>query len=77
MKHAKGSIIVLSVKNLKDEIQFSLRDNGPGFDISKVDRGNGLRNIRSRLDAINALYHYRGTPGLGTVLQFIVDHENN
>jgi two-component system, NarL family, sensor kinase len=77
MKHAKGAVIMLSIKKLKDAVQFSLRDNGPGFDITKITHGNGVRNIRSRLGAINAVYHYKGTPGLGTILQFIVDHENN
>lgn len=77
MKHARGATITLVIKKLKDEIQFTLRDDGPGFDITKIDHGNGVRNIRSRLDAINADYQYTGTVGDGTLLQFTVTHENN
>jgi signal transduction histidine kinase len=51
-KHTKASIIDIHIFGY-DHIQFHYSDNGPGYDISSVKKGNGITNIISRVNAMN------------------------
>ncbi len=44
----------LTVKEVDDKLEFSVSDNGKGFDAVMVRRGNGLENMQKRADEIGA-----------------------
>lgn len=70
IKHAQASKIELVSNSKKDKYYFILKDNGVGFDKSKVKLGNGIKNIETRLKALNALYSFASTTNKGTTLKF-------
>ncbi len=54
VKYSDGSILELVITESVDGIEFSVNDNGKGFDAVMVRRGNGLENMQKRADEIGA-----------------------
>ena len=54
VKYSNGTILELIVKENNDKLEFTVRDNGKGFDAALVKRGNGLENMQKRADEIGA-----------------------
>lgn len=59
IKHAKASFIRIEIMD-SDSIKIRYTDNGIGFDEPKVEMGNGLPNIRRRIDALNGEVQFLG-----------------
>lgn len=57
---SKGRNVILEVK-----------DNGKGFNKNEKFEGNGIRNIQSRVEAIDGEVHLKSDPDKGTHWQFI------
>ncbi len=70
LKHSKATVINVEVVKTKNEISINLQDNGIGFDLKKVTRNNGLRNIKQRLEILNADYQFISKPDSPTTLTF-------
>lgn len=47
-KYSQATDILFEVKFFENEVEISLNDNGKGFDLHSVSRGNGLSNITKR-----------------------------
>jgi signal transduction histidine kinase len=47
-RHARANEVYLGITTLADQIVVTVEDDGVGFDIDSVQRGNGLRNIEER-----------------------------
>lgn len=73
--HATKVTIILSKK--REGIKVSIEDNGVGFDISKVTKGIGLKNIKSRLKKLNGEIRIDTQPGKGTRISFYLLQINN
>ncbi|HUR65329.1 MAG TPA: tetratricopeptide repeat protein [Chitinophagaceae bacterium] len=54
VKYSGGTILQLVVIESAEGIEFSVSDNGKGFDAVMVRRGNGLENMQKRADEIGA-----------------------
>jgi PAS domain S-box-containing protein len=71
LKHANASDIDIQIFETKGKkITLFYEDDGVGFDMEKVKAGEieagiGLRNIKNRLDMINADYTFETSPGEG------------
>jgi signal transduction histidine kinase len=55
-KYSECSEVNLIVQKNKSTVDFILSDNGNGFDKSKVQFGNGLKNMQQRADEINGKF---------------------
>ncbi|MEP6748450.1 MAG: histidine kinase [Bacteroidota bacterium] len=56
IRHSKATIVILTIKRMKEKILLHIHDNGIGFDkkfLSKI-KGEGLRNITARVELLNA-----------------------
>jgi signal transduction histidine kinase len=51
------------------QLQFSITDDGVGFDPRAVEHGTGLQNIADRLDALDGTLQIESRPGGGTTLR--------
>jgi signal transduction histidine kinase len=47
-RHARANEVFVGITTLPDQIVVTIEDDGIGFDIGSVRRGNGLRNIEER-----------------------------
>ena len=54
VKYSGASSIEMTIKEMDGKLEFSIRDNGKGFDPVLVRKGNGLENMQKRADEIGA-----------------------
>ncbi len=73
VKHAEASQVDIRFEFRDEKIFLLVKDNGKGFNISEGNTGNGLKNIRSRANEINAELRFGSTPGNGTWLELSVN----
>jgi signal transduction histidine kinase len=62
--HAKQVTINISANSLR--FQLSIKDDGIGFDLAKVRRGNGLKNLRRRAGDLGGTLEIESQPDQGT-----------
>jgi signal transduction histidine kinase len=57
IKHAEASCFRVNVDALRDHILVEIEDNGKGFDIQEVGRGQGLTNMRARVESVGGHFN--------------------
>lgn len=67
-KHSECSKIDIAVDILKREVNLFVADNGKGFDASKESTGNGLHNMRSRVQGFGGNIQILSDSKIGTVV---------
>jgi signal transduction histidine kinase len=72
IKYSEAGIISVHAAVIGQEVQFTITDNGRGFDSSKVAGGNGLRNIRHRLEELKGRLDLRTSPGEGCYYRYCI-----
>jgi signal transduction histidine kinase len=68
VKYSHATRLELSVHQRDHSIEFAIIDNGKGFEITTVKKGNGLVNMRKRADEAGATLSVQSAPGEGTVI---------
>src|SRR4029079_19781078 len=68
VKYSNASLLKLSVQHFDHLIEFIVSDNGRGFDITTIKKGNGLINMQKRADEINAKLYVNSIPLQGTTI---------
>ena len=67
VKYARAQVISLSCTIEGDRYEFVLKDDGVGFDIHKTQEfGNGIRNIKKRMEMCHGVAEVQSYPGRGT-----------
>ncbi|MCD4746247.1 MAG: sensor histidine kinase [Bacteroidales bacterium] len=68
IKHSQATNVNIQLYKNKGMLVFMVEDNGKGFQLEEIkDKGIGLLNINSRVDAINGELNYETGSGIGTV----------
>jgi signal transduction histidine kinase len=71
MKHARANKVKLSVAITAGQIKFEVADDGCGMPGKLRPTGNGLKNMRKRMDDIGGCIEWKNTPqGLHVVYTF-------
>lgn len=58
-KHSKATEILFNVVLTDTDFSFSIRDNGTGFNEETIKRGNGLRNMNSRITVLGGVFEVK------------------
>jgi signal transduction histidine kinase len=66
IKYAEANSIKIDIKSEKDLMIISIQDNGKGFDVEKVELGNGIKNMKKRIHDINGEIEFKTNPKTGT-----------
>jgi len=69
VKYSEAKNLVIQVTNHHSILEFIIQDNGLGFDMKGVQRGNGLDNMAKRADAIGADFMVDTQVSKGTKVQ--------
>lgn len=65
-KHAGATRIQLRLVHANAGLQFTVEDDGAGFDTTAIAEGSGLANMRDRLAAVDGVLVLTSAPGAGT-----------
>lgn len=68
VKYSGASLLQLSVHHSDHSVEFAISDNGKGFDITTIKKGNGLMNMQKRANDIQAKLCLKSSPQQGTVI---------
>ncbi len=71
-KYAYASTCVVSVNEFEEFLIISVKDDGVGFDVSILNEGIGLKNIKSRAKTINAELIIRSNPLAGVEVNLTI-----
>ncbi len=52
VKYAEAKNIIVDVQKIVNQIRITIQDDGKGFDIETIDFGNGLHNMKKRIEEI-------------------------
>lgn len=73
LRHAAAAEVWVQLAVHNDRLELTVKDNGRGFETKPGDpRGNGLQNMRQRLDDIHGGFELTSAPGQGTVLKLSI-----
>ncbi len=70
VKYAEADKIELNIKKQKDSVHIQIVDNGKGFEICKVELGNGIHNMKKRISEIGGDFDISSVINKGTTIQF-------
>jgi len=65
-KHSGGDQVTVTLRGVDDRLELDVSDDGCGFDPARVAAGNGLANMRDRVDALGGRLGWSAGPGGGT-----------
>ena len=74
-KHAKATQVHFKVEVQNQALIISIRDNGIGFDPQTIKKGNGLRNMKSRIEALGGIFEIKTETDKYTLLTVSVPIE--
>ncbi|HEX7654589.1 MAG TPA: sensor histidine kinase [Verrucomicrobiae bacterium] len=69
IKHARAKEITMRTSYAAGVLEIVVQDDGLGFDISRADHGNGLVNMKCRLENIGGRCEIESQPGHGTAVR--------
>ena len=72
IKYADASEILLKAYQENNTIHILIKDNGIGFDINKIDLGNGLSNMEKRMNEIGGNVLINSNLNKGTEIKFTI-----
>lgn len=69
VKYSGAKNIYFKLEKRHGHLVVTISDDGGGFDPDKVTPGNGLKNIRTRAEEMNASFNINSAPGKGTSIE--------
>ncbi|MBS1975220.1 MAG: hypothetical protein JST13_12780, partial [Bacteroidetes bacterium] len=72
-KHAWCNQVTMSIETGNNSIVINIKDDGRGFAANHIrEFGNGLINMKNRIEQINGSYEIKSRPGAGTVTTIVI-----
>ena len=68
VRHGGATEVVFRVRVVEDGLRILITDNGKGFDTFERSNGNGLMNLRHRLEHLRGKCELESAPGAGTTV---------
>jgi signal transduction histidine kinase len=72
-KHAGAHEVEIALEVIDKGFKIMIRDNGKGFDPEKLNyQGNGLNNMKKRMNEIGGEFFLHSEPGIGTEIILVM-----
>ncbi|MBP6432403.1 MAG: hypothetical protein KA319_11615, partial [Ferruginibacter sp.] len=65
VKYSEADLLELTVKETNQQLHITITDNGKGFNVESIKRGNGLGNMQKRADELGGDFDIQSKPGAG------------
>lgn len=72
MKYAEAKNILVVVEKNSNQIKIVIQDNGVGFDIDQAEFGNGIENMKKRINDIDGEFNIISNINKGTEITVII-----
>ena len=72
VRHARATEVELRINHVDNQLEIAIADNGSGFAVMTVQCGNGLANLRERLEGLGGRCDIESQPGMGTTIRLIL-----
>ena len=72
LKYANPTKILITVKKIENSLSLEIHDDGVGFDIETVRKGNGLLNMQNRIESIGGIFTLHSESGKGTSVSILL-----
>jgi len=66
LKHSGGRTVLLKILLKPGQLELTVRDDGRGFASNAAEPGNGLKNLRNRVQSLGGQITIESAPGAGT-----------
>jgi len=76
MKYADADAITVHVLREDETIKIEIKDDGKGFDAVETDYGNGLYNMKKRIEEIGGTFQLHSEISKGTTVTVMLTHKN-
>lgn len=76
LKYSHSSNANFIVDKIHSDIKITFSDNGKGFDLENCKYGNGITNMKSRAENINAKFDIFSKPGMTKLIVTIKNYTN-
>ncbi len=77
LRHAGADELTFNASHAGSRLEFSIQDNGRGFDPVCAGKGLGLPTMQERARMLGGDFSVKTAPGKGTLLQFSVPLDNS
>jgi signal transduction histidine kinase len=68
VKHAKATLVDIRINLDGEKVSVMIEDDGIGFNMQKVRKGAGLKNIQNRVYLMNGTHTIASTPNKGSTI---------
>lgn len=75
VKHATASQVLIELFHEENNIELIITDDGIGFDLNKIKKGHGLKNMRSRAELLNGSLEIITSPQKGCKLKVHIPYQ--
>lgn len=76
VKYAGAEQVLVTVQEEHHRLKMSVKDDGKGFRLDEINRGNGLDNMENRARELGGALHLVSEPGKGTRVELIIPLKN-
>ncbi len=76
VKYADADAITVHVLREDETIKIEIKDDGKGFDTDETDYGNGLYNMKKRIEEIDGTFQVHSEISKGTTVTVVLTHKN-
>ena len=73
IKYSEAEKIAVNVEAIHDKIKIEITDNGKGFDMETIVLGNGILNMKKRIEEIKGSFSEQSTLNKGTTITILLD----
>jgi signal transduction histidine kinase len=70
VKHAEASHVKIQIKYQSRKLSVCIADNGKGFDLNKINKGNGLDSMNQRINQLNGKIEILPNLPKGSLVKF-------
>jgi signal transduction histidine kinase/tetratricopeptide (TPR) repeat protein len=72
MKYAEAKNISVEVKKINSQIKIIIQDDGKGFDVESTEKGNGLHNMKKRIEDVDGKFDIDSQANKGTTVNILI-----
>ena len=73
LKYAAADVISVNIKPIANQTCITIKDNGKGFDLETTEKGNGLNNMKKRIEEIDGTFDLKSSKN-GTKIEILIDN---